>query len=431
MKFLNGMKFTVILTMLMLLGALVYAQDDQPQISSGAVSGGMISIEVGSSHVLKNVASFEIANQSLVTAQPADNGDLILKGVAPGQTTILVRKTGLMGLVQYNVRVEGTNVEETMRTVRGALGGILGLVIRQEGNVIVLEGEITNRADAMRVDRQLQFFGDKIIDLTQRQEVPQIEVDVEIYTIDMNKAKAIGDNTLLEQITTVASSGWAMQTGPGSAMTQYPALTAGSFEVKLRALLTDSSGTNVSKQHASVRAGETATIKNTQTEYVPVAGVNTGSLEEIEVGQILTIQPKFTNNDRFETKVDIELSELGTSSGGNVTAARRTVNSTYISSQNEKVVLGGTTRETTTMTEEGTPFLRHIPILGKLFFRRKTSSKSEIVQIFFMTLRAPYTFDAQDERQSNKADEIIQKTGERAEEENNYTEPKKGLGKWQ
>jgi Flp pilus assembly secretin CpaC len=388
------------------------------------------SIEVGSSHVLKNVASFEIANDSVVTAQPADNGDLILKAASQGQTTILVRKTGLMGLVQYDIRVEGTNVEETMRTVRGALGGILGLVIRQEGNVIVLEGEITNRADSMRVDRQLQFFGDKIIDLTERQEVPQIEVDVEIYTIDMNKAKAIGDNSLLEQITTVASSGWSFQTGPGGS-TGYPQITAGSFEVKLRALVTDSSGTNVSKQHASVRAGESASIKNTQTEYVPVAGVNTGSLEEIEVGQILKIQPKFTNNDRFETKVDIELSELGTSSGGNVTAARRTVNSTYISSQNEKVVLGGTTRESTVMTEEGTPFLRHIPIIGKLFFRRKTSSKSEIVQIFFMTLRAPYTFDAQDKRQSDKANEIIEKTGKRAEEENNYTEPKKGLGKWQ
>ncbi|MFW5870167.1 MAG: pilus assembly protein N-terminal domain-containing protein [Candidatus Sumerlaeota bacterium] len=422
----SGILTLLLIACLMMSSVLVSAQNDDESVASGAVKGGQIELLVGRSHVLKDVDSFEIANPSVVTAQPAQNGDLILKGSAPGETTVLVRKTGLLGLVQYDVRVQATDIEETLRTVRGALGGILGLVIRQEGNVIVLEGEITNRADAMRLDRQKEFFGKQLIDLTEREEIPQIEVDVEVYTIDMADAKAIGDNSLLEQITTVASSGWSFQTGPDSTVS-YPQIDVGSFETKIRALVTDSSGTNVSKQHASVRAGQTATIRNTQTEYIPIAGGLAATLEEIEVGQILNIKPNFTNNNRFETTVDIELSEIGTSSSGNVTAARRQINSTYISSPNEKVVLGGTTRQSTTNTEGGTPFLRHIPILGKLLFQRKVGNQSEIAQIFFMTLRAPNTFEADDERQSEKAIEQRERVKSGAEKDNEYTKP----GKWQ
>ncbi len=478
------LKLCMLLVVLPLLSVNVLAQDDG--LSSGAIKGGRIRIEIGQAHLMKDVDSYEITNQSILGASVTNDGGLILKGKNPGTTTLLIRKSGLMGIIVYEVDVIGVNIENTLTIVKAALGEIVGLSIRKEGNIIVLEGDVVSRNDGLRVDKQIGFFRGVILDLTSRsylandlvllrQELknsnlgeletqaelgrdgeqqiiirgsvtsvdqkeeaiatadkffpghvvdqvqvdhPLIEVDVEVYSIDYNKAHAIGTNDLLGQITDTRVTPLAIQTGPiplhpntGSSPSSrvigsYPVITfaAGGIRQKVVANITDGVITNVSKQHASVRSGLTAQIDNVTDAYVLVAGGLAATLEKVTVGQSLSISPTVLKDGMFSTTVAIELSENTGSTAADIpiSVAKRKMESDYISAIDERIVLGGVEKQNANGGENRTPLLGRIPVVN-LFFRAKTNNYNETVQVYFMTLRLPNAFDADDDAQSKPA----------------------------
>ncbi len=432
----------------------------QNEALGSVIRGGTINLKVGESQPVKNVTTFEIADSSIATAKASSDGSVIITGISGGTTTLLVRKQGVMGMFSYDVQVSGRDVEVIQKTVDAALGGIIGLLISREGDVIVLEGKISDRDDGKRIDRQITRNGEAILDLTARSYMaqdldrlkkqlresgypnidaqvemgdegkdvlilrgivfsdkqkdnvllmsgkffsdertvehievdrPQVEVDVEALAFDLSKTRQIGSNNLLKQISTFSSTGWTFQTGPGGATT-YPNLSVGAFTVDLRAIHDVGGVTNIMKQHASVRSGETARIENVTDHKIKVESAFDSKLESVKVGQILEVTPTVQENGSFETLVKVEVSELAGAASTVEDAAlavkSKNISTTFISNKDEKVVLGGSLGTMTKEVINKTPILGSIPIIN-IFFKRKDNEVVETTNVFFMTLRAP------------------------------------------
>lgn len=489
MKLRTILSFSLLAVIVLAVG-VADAQDSGAAVGSGAIQGGRIRLEIGKSHLMQEVESYSITDTGILEAQPTDDGNLILKGKSPGSTTILIRKPGLLGYIVYEVDVAGRDVEDVLRIAKEALGGIVGLSVRKEGNVVVLEGNVIDRNDGKRIDRQIEFHSNAILDLTervylqndltllrdelassnysdveaktqiardgqrvllirgtvasdfQRESVigiaskffeeeniidqvkvvaPQIEVDVEVYTIDLTRSRSTGTNSMLAQFTSTDSTGWLIQGGPKARIIgsgdapiggnirvfEYPQFTTGAFEDEfINALITDNLVTNIAKQHAAVRSGQKAVIENSRDTYVRVATLMVTDLKEVTSGQIMEIQPTILETGQYETAVSMELSQLvePTADAEALAVAKRKVQTTYVSEEGEKVVLGGTKFRRGSDSEDGTPILRHIPIVN-LLFRAKTRQEADVMQIYFMTLRNPNAFPAEDARMSEPARE--------------------------
>jgi Flp pilus assembly secretin CpaC len=482
--------------------------------ASQAIPGGRIPLQAGTSIVLNDVKSYEIADTGVVRADPGDDGKLILTGVGPGSTTLMVTKTGMLGIIIYEVSVTGVDIENLVKTLKAALGGIVGLQISQEGNIAVLQGDVMERNDGIRIDRQRQMHGGGILDLTRRaylreglqmlrdelaggpyagmytdtqlnrmgDEVlvlrgtvfseaqrtqlmgiaqrffddgriveqvivdhPPVEIDIEVYSFDLGRLRSLGNNTLLRQISTLTSDGWTFQTGPrfdsgmpdGDDPTDtglgpdilkhtltYPtAILAPGVSQFLDAVNAVNSGANISKQHASVRSGQTATIKNITEENIIIESAFDSQLEQVTYGQTMEITPVLVNNDRFETGINIELSNLvgvtETSDSSAPIVGRRSLSSSFVTGQRETVILGGNKLVTSIDSESGTPFLAHIPIVN-WFFRDKFNTNDETVQVFLMTLFTPTTFAARENAQSLDGESIKNRTEDQAGENKEF-----------
>jgi len=427
---------------------------------SAAISGGQMSLKVGESRVINGVESYDISNPRVLTAKPTAEGNLILNAVAGGRTTLLIRKKDSMGVLSYQVEIEGIDMEAAFKAIKAALGSIVGLQINKEGDTIVMQGKIVSRDDGKRIDVQREKYGATLMDLTdrvylaqdmkqfieqlhaggyakvngdlkmddkgqktldlrgavysetQKQSVldlaqkyfdksrivddikidnPLIEVDVEVYSFDLRKARNVGSNNVLGQASKFSSTGWTFQTGPGS-VTEYPKLAVGAFTADIRALHEVGAVTNEVRQHASVRSGETAKIQNVTDLKLKIESAFDAKLESVKVGQILEITPTVLENGRFNTKVKMTSSDLAgeaqTVKSAALSIKESTYEGTYVSATDEVVVLGGGTQVTTKETINKTPILGSIPLINH-FFKAKGNEKIESTTVFFMTLRTP------------------------------------------
>jgi Flp pilus assembly secretin CpaC len=476
---------------------------------SQALTGGRISLQVGKSTILQDVQSYEVSNSSVVEAEPTDDGRLILHGRSPGSSSLIIVKSNMLGVIMYEVSVTGVDVENALKTVKAALGGIVGLQITQEGNVVVLQGDVVKREDGVRIDRQLDMFGTAILDLTNRAyleaslnlfrqelaaspfsnivtdtrlnregmevltmrgtvlsqqqkdqlmamasryfdpdriseqvmiDAPQVEIDIEVYSFDIGRLRSLGNNTLLRQLSTISANGWTFQTGPRLPITgvedqagldalditkhtlSYPAAAiAPSVSQFLDAVNEIDTGAAISKQHAAVRSGQPALVKNITEENILIPAAFDATLEQVTYGQELEITPALVDNDRFETLIRIELSNpVGASSSESaITIGRRTYTSSFISGQRETIILGGNRLITSFNSEESTPFLAHIPIVN-WWFKDKFNNHADTVQVFLMTLFAPASYGAQEAPQSQDAPAIKAKTMDRADDDQEF-----------
>ena len=276
--------------------------------------------------------------------------------------------------------------------------------------VLVLRGKVFSEKQKKQVlNLARNFFDPERIVESLQVDRPQIEVDMEIYTLDKSKLSELGSNDLFHQLATMSSTPWKFLTGPtdGSSVQQYPEITVGEVEsATLKALNESGAVINQSTQHVSVRSGETANINNVTEQIFKVEGAYDAKLEEITVGQILEISPVVLDTGRFETNINGELSELVEKEESNediaLAVARRNIQTNFISGLDETVILGGGKILTTVENEERTPLLGHIPVINLLFKHNKKDTK-EAINVFFMTLRSPTIREAVGEAQSRKA----------------------------
>jgi len=100
------------------------------------------------------------------------------------------------------------------------------------------------------------------------------------------------------------------------------------------------------------------------------------------VGIKLDITPKINSQNFVNLKIDQEISSRGADVGSTPSFNTRQVNTEVVLKDNQVLVMGGLMRTNTTNTTSGVPFLKDLPVVGKLFGTESTTLNKTELMIF-------------------------------------------------
>ncbi|MDO9288307.1 MAG: type II and III secretion system protein, partial [Thermodesulfovibrionales bacterium] len=141
---------------------------------------------------------------------------------------------------------------------------------------------------------------------------------------------------------------------------------------------------NVGKDHSEILAKPTLVALEGQKSVffsgsqlnVAVAGVQTGSLEKIDVGVRLEVTPTFISDDTVVLNVTAGRNFVETGIVGNFNESVRTskneVSVNAVLKFGQTLIIGGLREKQTSEVKSGVPFLRDIPVVQYLFSKETT-----------------------------------------------------------
>ena len=110
--------------------------------------------------------------------------------------------------------------------------------------------------------------------------------------------------------------------------------------------------------------------------------VTSTTVEFRSVGIKLDITPKINSENFVNLKINQEISSRGADVGTTPSFNTRQVNTEVVLKDNQVLVMGGLMRTDTTDTTSGIPFLKDLPMVGKLFGTESTTLKKTELMIF-------------------------------------------------
>ncbi|PKL41874.1 MAG: hypothetical protein CVV41_17050 [Candidatus Riflebacteria bacterium HGW-Riflebacteria-1] len=142
------------------------------------------------------------------------------------------------------------------------------------------------------------------------------------------------------------------------------------------------------REEASIDISEQIPVKNTVTEYLPIASASLAARTSdnwttSETGIKLNIKPTIHKDNEISMKVDVDLTELIRLVEGHPWTARRVVKTMVRVKDKETVVIGGLIRKKTDKRRNPVPVLSKIPFLRRLVkglaYRDDNKEESEMV----------------------------------------------------
>jgi len=142
---------------------------------------------------------------------------------------------------------------------------------------------------------------------------------------------------------------------------------------------------------SSINVGTQVAIANTSFNGIGgVGGTGTiASTQFVQTGTTLTVTPRVNPGGLVYLELSQEVSSPGArpTGGGNPDINTNTLTTNVAVQSGQSIILGGLIRDSMSETEEGIPFLRRIPLLGRAFESTTLSStRSEIVVIIKPTV---------------------------------------------
>jgi len=149
------------------------------------------------------------------------------------------------------------------------------------------------------------------------------------------------------------------------------------------------------REEASIDISEQIPIKNTVTEYLPIASASLAARTSdnwttSEIGIKLNVTPTIHRDDEISMQVDVDLTELIKLVEGHPHTARRSIKTMVRIKDKETVVIGGLIRKKTDKKRTPVPLLSKIPLLRNLLrrveHRDNREEQSEMVILITPTL---------------------------------------------
>ncbi|MBW8880588.1 MAG: tetratricopeptide repeat protein [Asticcacaulis sp.] len=154
----------------------------------------------------------------------------------------------------------------------------------------------------------------------------------------------------------------------------------------------------VARPMLTAYAGETSDFFVGRTAKVAVGGVNTSSLESIDVGTTVHVTPIEISEGKTKLRIEVSRSylsgdQVGTFSESLITF-RQSVTATVEVAFGKTLILSGLSEAVRDASSSKTPGLGHAPVVGSLFNRRSTTNRRDAVLIL-VTPAPAQAIDAQ------------------------------------
>jgi len=268
-----------------------------------------------------------------------------------------------------------------MMTILRSLVDAKKIATNEQLNAIILR----DTADKVKIAERIIEANDKA--------KAEVVVDVELLQIDTTELRDLGVE--LSQYSVTQSLDLGGENVP-LRVSDLDTLTANNWVLSIPDFIyqfvkTNTNAQLLAKPRLRITEGESARLVIGDRVPIPVTTFNTGttvggnvvpitSFQYQEVGITIDIEPRVHHNKEITLKITVEVSNISgfiTGSGGQQQPriGTRTVDTTIRLRDGETNLLAGLIRTDESQTNTGVPGLSDIPVLGRLFSKKRTDNQ--------------------------------------------------------
>jgi pilus assembly protein CpaC len=369
-------------------------------LNVGVNKGTLIRLERSMSDVF-------VANQKIADVQVRSDRLLYVYGVGAGETTVYA--TDGAGRIVYSANVRVAQNIDQIRTMLGLAMPGAAITVNSMNGMTLLTGTVANPEEVEEATRLVKTFvgeGQAIVNKLQTATPAQVNLRVKFAEVSRSLVKELGIN-----LTTIDNTGgflFGMARGRGTGALSYDAIEGtwtlnqnpGSTTIggvaslfgldvgaAIDALEQDGLVSLLAEPNLTALSGETASFLAGGEFPIAVSDGNGGiSVEFKEYGVGIAFTPTVLDGGRISLRVRPEVSELSEAGAirlDNISipalTTRRAETSIELGS-GQSFMIAGLLRNRVGTTQEKTPLLGNLPILGALFKSdRFARDESELV----------------------------------------------------
>ncbi|WP_300535895.1 type II and III secretion system protein family protein [Sphingosinicella sp.] len=369
-------------------------------LNVGVNKGTLIRLERSMSDVF-------VANQKIADVQVRSDRLLYVYGVGAGETTIYA--TDGAGRIVYSANVRVAQNIDQIRTMLGLAMPGAAITVNSMNGMTLLTGTVASAEEVEEATRLVKTFvgeGQAIVNKLQTATPAQVNLRVKFAEVSRSLVKELGVN-----LTTIDNTGgflFGMARGRGTGALTYDAgagtwtlnQSSGSTTIggvaslfgldvgaAIDALEQDGLVSLLAEPNLTALSGETASFLAGGEFPIAVSDGNGGiSVEFKEYGVGIAFTPTVLDGGRISLRVRPEVSELSEAGAirlDNISipalTTRRAETSIELGS-GQSFMIAGLLRNRVGTTQEKTPLLGNLPILGALFKSdRFARDESELV----------------------------------------------------
>jgi general secretion pathway protein D len=206
----------------------------------------------------------------------------------------------------------------------------------------------------------------------------------------------VAGTSILDLYNDVKSGGTATSTTPPTGTTIGVGRLKASgvnFALMLRALQADARTNVIATPSVVTRDNQEAKMEVAQQvpfltgQYSTTNGTGQAfqTIQQQDVGTLLTVTPTLSEGDVVMLKLDVESSSLSSSAtgvGGNPITNKNIITTSVLIKDGGTLVLGGLIQDSVNNNEQAVPYLSKIPVLGELFRTRNNQKTKSNFLIF-------------------------------------------------
>ena len=326
-----------------------------------------------------------------------------LQDIAERQKAMIPMETKVIPIMYLKVtEIEGKLKEFLSKPVRGAQMAGGRILVNESNNTLVV---IDRKENIKKIESMAKFL-DK--------PPQQVMVESKIVEVSKNFARNYGFNWGLSGDLPVSinasglldfvqsffdqiSGSWRVsEKGQSNTFNLSGIPLIGDIEASLSLAETDGMARVLNTAKIFVRSGKPASINKNTPIRIPVTntasvanevqnqGSTTETFQNLDITFDTSITPTVTSSGSIALNVSINLSDPGPGGAGEPVSINRTATTEVLAKNGQTVVVSGIYQKSESQGEEGTPFLRRIPILKYLFGNREIS-KAESEMLMFVT----------------------------------------------
>lgn len=208
-------------------------------------------------------------------------------------------------------------------------------------------------------------------------------IELSVWIVDFKKE--VFDNLGVEWSGGIKSGGLGLSLNGGTST-----IDGASFMMTARALSEKNQANIVSRPMILTQENIPAIFDNNRTFYAQLIGERTAQLENVTYGTLISVIPRFTDNNEIEMMLNVEDGNESDSTRTSDTALPE-VGRTHISTiarvpKGKSLLIGGYTRDEESKVEGKIPWLGDLPGIGGLF-RYKRDRSNNLIRVFLIQPR--------------------------------------------
>lgn len=347
---------------------------------------------------VSNPTRVVIGNPSIADVTNVTSTEITITPKAVGSTTFVFWDN--FGEQAYQIRVFFEDMSETKRRIDNLLGKInlpeVYTKAEDEENKVLLLGRVETPQDRERISLVLGPLKDKTTDLIQvKEEEAIIEINVELLELDKGATSTLG--LTWPSSFTLSTDQVAGSTYTGVPITRWGSLFTATkwsrsvFEFKLDALVQEGKAKILSRPRLACQSGKEAEllVGGEKPIFTTTVAATTGAegteVEYKEYGIKLKIKPTLTDDNRIKVALNVEVSELESTTPetiGSATAptakaypiTKRNASTEVLLNDEQVLAIGGLIKQKTSEELRKLPWFADLPIIG-FAFRQRTTTK--------------------------------------------------------